>query len=40
MKVQQTYSSVDEILKFKELFDMGVITEEEFNIKKKQILGI
>lgn len=40
IRVEQTYSSVDEILKFKELFDMGVITEEEFNIKKKQILGI
>ncbi len=38
--LEQTYSSADEILKFKELFDMGVITEEEFNIKKKQILGI
>ncbi|GAA0085884.1 hypothetical protein UT300007_23230 [Clostridium sp. CTA-7] len=36
----QNYSSADEILKFKELLDMGAITEEEFNIKKKQILGI
>ena len=36
----QNYSSADEILKFKELLDMGAITEDEFNIKKKQILGI
>ena len=28
------------IRKFKELLDMGLITEEEFNAKKRQILGI
>ena len=33
-------SAVDEIKKFKELFDMGVITQEEFDAKKKQLLGI
>lgn len=33
-------SDADEILKFKELLDAGVITEEEFEAKKKQILGI
>ncbi|PFH79319.1 hypothetical protein COI81_31015 [Bacillus cereus] len=27
-------------MKFKELYDMGVITEEEFNAKKKQLLNI
>nr|WP_265183423.1 SHOCT domain-containing protein [Bacillus anthracis] len=26
--------------KFKELLDMGVITEDEFNAKKKQLLNI
>lgn len=31
---------VDEIKKYKELFDMGAITQEEFDIKKKQLLGI
>lgn len=33
-------SSADEIKKFKELWDMGVITEEEFNAKKKELLGL
>ena len=33
-------SDADEILKFKELLDAGVITEEEFEAKKKQILGV
>ena len=30
----------DEIIKYKELFDMGAITQEEFDAKKKQLLGI
>lgn len=34
------YSVADEIKKYKELLDMGAITHEEFNIKKKQILGV
>ena len=33
-------SSADEIKKFKELLDMGIITHEEFQIKKEQLLGI
>ena len=33
-------SEADELLKFKQLLDMGVITQEEFEAKKKQILGI
>lgn len=33
-------SDADEILKFKELLDAGVITEGEFEAKKKQILGV
>lgn len=33
-------SSVDEIKKYKELLDMGIITQEEFEIKKKQLLGL
>lgn len=36
----QQVSSADEIKKFKELLDMGVITKEEFELKKKQLLGI
>lgn len=35
-----TASAADEILKFKELLDMGVLTQEEFDAKKKQLLGL
>ena len=31
---------VNELRKWKELLDDGVITEEEFNQKKKQLLGL
>ena len=33
-------SSADELKKYKELLDSGVITQEEFDAKKKQILGL
>jgi len=33
-------SAADEIKKFKELLDMGIITQEEFDTKKKQLLGL
>ncbi|MCD8379144.1 MAG: SHOCT domain-containing protein [Lachnospiraceae bacterium] len=33
-------STADEILKYKNLMDQGIITEEEFSQKKKQLLGI
>lgn len=36
----QEVSAADELKKFKELLDMGVITQEEFDTKKKQLLGI
>lgn len=36
----QSNSTADEILKFKQLLDNGVITDEEFEAKKKQLLGI
>jgi len=36
----QTLSSADELKKFKELLDSGIITQEEFNTKKKQLLGL
>ncbi|PEI77461.1 hypothetical protein CN526_26785 [Bacillus wiedmannii] len=39
-QVAATVSGADEILKYKELLDQGVITEEEFQAKKKQLLGI
>ncbi|CAK7002269.1 DUF4429 domain-containing protein [Tissierella sp.] len=33
-------SNAEEIRKYKELFDEGIITEEEFDKKKKELLGI
>lgn len=36
----QTSSSMDDLKKLKDLLDSGVISEEEFNAKKKQILGL
>ncbi|MCP1324639.1 DUF4429 domain-containing protein [Bacillus sp. S0628] len=39
-QVAASVSGADEILKYKELLDQGVITEEEFRAKKKQLLGI
>ena len=32
-------SIADEILKFKELLEQGIITQDEFERKKKQLLG-
>jgi len=33
-------SSADELIKYKQLLDGGAITQEEFNLKKKQLLGL
>ena len=30
----------DKLMMYKELLDSGTITQEEFNVKKKQILGL
>lgn len=38
--VAASQSNADELKKFKELLDSGVITQEEFDAKKKQLLGI
>lgn len=38
--VQQQSSGADEIRKFKALMDEGIISPEEFEAKKKQILGL
>ena len=35
-----TTSGVDEIMKYKELLDKGILTQEEFDAKKKQLLGL
>lgn len=37
---QVTSSTADELLKFKQLLDMGAITEAEYNAKKAQLLGL
>ena len=39
-KGQAAISPADELKKFKELLDMGVITQEEFDAKKKQLLNL
>ena len=39
-KEETEVGSADEIKKFKELLDMGAITQEEFDAKKKQLLGL
>ena len=36
----QQLSPAEELKKFKELFDLGVISQEEFDAKKKQLLGL
>ena len=33
-------SVTDELKKFKELLDLDIITQEEFDAKKKQLLGL
>lgn len=38
--VAESTSNADELKKYKELLDSGVITQEEFDAKKKQLLGL
>lgn len=38
--IMQETSVADELKKFKELLDTGVITQDEFDVKKKQLLGL
>ena len=33
-------NAIDELKKLKELLDAGIITQEEFDAKKKQLLGL
>lgn len=35
----KNFSSADELRKFKELLDDGIITQEEFETKKKELLN-
>jgi predicted Zn-dependent peptidase len=37
---QSSASAADEIIKFKQLLDAGVITQDEFDAKKQQLLGL
>ncbi|MBW7838478.1 MAG: SHOCT domain-containing protein [Chitinophagaceae bacterium] len=37
---QPEASQADELMKFAELKEKGLITDEEFEAKKKQILGL
>ena len=39
-KKPEATSATDELKKFKELLDSGVITQEEFDAKKKQLMGL
>ncbi len=40
VQVNEGVSAADELLKFKNLLDQGIITQEEFDAKKKQLLGL
>lgn len=40
VKQEIPQSNAEELRKYKELLDLGVITQEEFNAKKKQLLGL
>lgn len=38
--VATAFSPADELFKFKQLLDAGIITQQEFDEKKKQLLGL
>ena len=38
--ITQSSSNAEELAKFKKLLDDGIITQEEFDAKKKQLLGL
>ena len=40
IEVIKETSNADELKKYKKLLDDGIISQEEFDAKKKQILGI
>lgn len=39
-KITQSSDPYEEIKKAKELLDMGILTQEEFDLKKKELLGL
>ncbi len=40
IKQEIAQSSADELKKYKDLLDQGIITKEECDAKKKQLLGL
>lgn len=38
--LQQKVATADGVLKYKKLLDDGIITQEEFDAKKKELLGL
>ena len=36
----QSASNAEELMKFKQLLDAGAITQEEYDAKKQQLLGL
>lgn len=40
IKKEVSQSNADELKKYKDLLDMGIISQEEFDAKKKQLLGL
>ena len=40
IKQEIPQSQAEELKKYKELLDMGVLSQEEFDAKKKQLLGL
>ena len=38
--INASNSNMEDIVKLKNLLDMGIITQEEFDAKKKQLLGL
>lgn len=40
IKQEIQLSNADELKKYKELLDSGILTQEEFDVKKKQLLGL
>lgn len=40
VKQENSQSTADELKKYKDLLDSGAITQEEFDAKKKQLLGL
>lgn len=37
---RQQHNDLDDLVKFKKFLDDGIITQEEFDVKKKQLLGL